>query len=151
MPQAEKPDSTTTSRRRFLAAAPVIAVGIGGPWASASPASSEDAELIELGRQLAKISERETSAWAIYGPDEETANAIQIAAKREGDTVLAKMMALQAVTLEGLGVKARAALWAVGAFDGPEAAEHLIEEPSVVSLIFDTVSAAEKLHKAMQS
>lgn len=157
MPQADSAHTTTLSRRRFLASATAVAAGAGAALSTGVAAAEPhaDAELIELGRQLAEISRLELAAIE-RGTDWATTAAAQSVIIREGRVVHAQILAVQPVTLEGLAVKARALLWETGESEADldQVAAHCEFGHGVLAMLtlaLNTVAVGDAARKAVQS
>lgn len=124
MPQAEKPDSTPTSRRRFLAATAATAAGAasGAATATALPAlamgatgGGENPAIIALGVAFERLLQKERDAWDAI-PDDAPDSSWKPAAlvQDEVHKVVEQIALLPALTTDGLRLKARAVAWCSG-------------------------------------
>ena len=122
MPQAEKPDSTTTSRRRFLAAATATAVAASvaapataGPALAKSASGRENPALIALGVEFERLLQIEREAWDAT-PDDNPESSWKRGEMAQDDVskVVEQIALLPALTINGLRLKARTVAWCHG-------------------------------------
>ena len=128
MPQAEKPDSTTTSRRRFLAAtaataaaaASVAATAAAVPALAMSAAGGENPALVALGIDFERLFQIERDAWdAIPNDAPDSSWKPAVVAQEEVHKVIEQIALLPALTMDGLRLKARTVAWCHGVCYGP--------------------------------
>ena len=127
MPQAKKPDSTTTSRRRFLAAtaatavaASVAAPATAGPALAKSAAGGENPALVALGVEFERLLQIEREAWDAT-PDDNPESSWKRGEMAQDDVskVVDQIALLPALTMDGLRLKARTVAWCHGGCYGP--------------------------------
>ena len=111
-------ESTTLSRRALGAALPIAALTLAPAVALPAHASSEEAELLDLGRQWLAIHAKHVAHWHVWQALPKVEQDLKNVAFDVGSEAMSRsewalerrIHALRATTLAGLAVKARIAV-----------------------------------------